>query len=77
MKDTPTVTGKQKVINFVILSLGSFVVGALVLWVSSITKDFPNITIQHPDHTVTELRCRTGSGIIACKHDDLYLTLKR
>lgn len=37
--------------------------------------DPPKIVIQHRDGSVTELRCRTGSGVIACRHQDLYLYL--
>ena len=38
-------------------------------------NDIPNITIQHPDNTRTILRCKTGSGVNTCKHQDLILLI--
>lgn len=63
------------IIGFVVIA--SFIFGfQLVTLLAEKRSDWPNFIIHHPNGDITTLACTTGSGILTCSHDDLYLSVE-
>ena len=64
MKPHPTAAA---IASTIIFSLG------ILAYYGSL-HDPHSITINHSDGTKTRMDCKTGSGIVTCKHSDIRLT---
>lgn len=61
--------------------IGFAVIASCIFAFQSVTPsiynpDVPSITIHHPNGDITTLACTTGSGVLTCSHDDLYLSVE-